>query len=166
MTPIAAAQIPATVMSAASVAPGLARASTPSGISRSPRMSSSHQAGNTRRAANAPEMVIVPVTISHAPSTIATATRPGPGQAMMRIPAAIDSSPVTTFARRTRASTPEVSASATPWTMNSTPMNVARLRTVQSMPKMRTPATMSSAPLSSSSHQLLATCCAASRVSL
>jgi hypothetical protein len=61
---------------------------------------------------------------------------------------------------------PVVSASATPWTMNSTPMNVARLRIVQSMLKIRKPATTSSAPLSSSTHQLLAICWAASRVSL
>ena len=39
---------------------------------------------------------------------------------------------------RTRASIPDVSASATPSKMNSAPMKVARSRIVQSMPKMRT----------------------------
>ena len=46
--------MPATVMSAASVAPGLASARTPSGISSRPTISSSHQSGSTSRAANAP----------------------------------------------------------------------------------------------------------------
>ena len=73
-------------------------------------ISSSHQFGSTRRAANAPEIVSVPMTISHEPRKMASVTRPGSGQTMMAIPAAIDSSPVMTLVCRTRASTPEVSA--------------------------------------------------------
>jgi hypothetical protein len=106
MTPRTTHQIPATVTSAARVAPGLASASTPSGISSSPRMSSSHQSGMTRRAANAPVMVMPPATMSQAPRTIATATRPGPGHTMMAIPVATESRPVMTLACLTRASMP------------------------------------------------------------
>ena len=50
--------------------------------------------GSTRRAANAPEMEIVPMTISQQPRKIPSTVRLGPGQAMMAIPAAIESSPV------------------------------------------------------------------------
>jgi glyoxylase-like metal-dependent hydrolase (beta-lactamase superfamily II) len=84
--------------------------------------------------------------VSHAPKRIATASTPGPGHAMITIPVAIDSRPVTTLARRTRASMPVVRASTTPWKMNSAPMNVASSRIVQSMLKTRIPATTSSAP--------------------
>ena len=118
------------------------------------------------RAANAPEIAIVPTTMSHAPRKMATASTPGSGHTTIATPAAIESRPVITFTRRTRASIPVVSAVAMPWTMNSAPMNVARSRIVQSMLKIRTPATMSTAPFSSSSHQLRAICCAASRVSV
>lgn len=75
-------------------------------------MSSSHQSGMTRRAANAPVTVMPPATMSQAPRTIATATRPGAGQTMMRMPVAIGSRPVMTLACRTRASMPVVRASA------------------------------------------------------
>ena len=85
---------------------------------------------------------------------------------MITIPVAIDRRPAITLARRTRASMPVVRASTTPWKMNSAPMNVASSRTVQSMLKMRNPATTSSAPLSSSTDQLRATRSAAVRVSL
>ena len=118
------------------------------------------------RAANAPEIVTVPTTISHAPRKIATASKPGLGHTMIAMPAAIDSSPLMTFPRLTRASMPEVRDIMTPSTMNSAPMKVARLRTSQSMLKMSTPATIRSTPLRSSFHQLLATRSAASRVSL
>jgi hypothetical protein len=76
MTPMATAQMPATVMSALRVAPGSAGASTPSGTSSRPVISSSHHFARMRRAANAPEMGRVPMAISQAPSTMATATRP------------------------------------------------------------------------------------------
>jgi hypothetical protein len=46
------------------------------------------------------------------------------------------------------------------------PMNVARSRIVHSMLKTRSPATIRTAPLSRRTHQLRATCLAASRVSL
>jgi len=166
ITPIATAQIPATVMSAARVAPGSASARTPSATSARPRRSSSHQSGTMRRAANAPVMVIVPITTSHAPRMIATASRPGDGQTMITTPAAMDSRPVTTFARRTRRSMPVVSASIAPWKMKSAPMNVARLLIVQSMLKIRKPATTRSAPLRRSTHQFRAISLAAWRVSL
>jgi hypothetical protein len=85
---------------------------------------------------------------------------------MITTPAAIDSTPAIAFARRTRTSMPLVSASAMPCTMKTAPMNVARLLIVQSMLKIREPATISTAPLSSSTHQLRPISCAASRVSL
>ena len=108
ITPTATAQIPTTVTMAARVAPGLASASTPSGTSSRPRISSNHQSGRTLRAAKAPEIVMVPITISHDPRKIATATIPGAGQMMIATPTAIERSPVMTLARRTRSSIPEV----------------------------------------------------------
>jgi hypothetical protein len=44
----------------------------------------------------------VPTTFSHAPRKIATASRPGLGQAMIAMPAAIDSSPLKMRARSPR----------------------------------------------------------------
>jgi hypothetical protein len=111
-------------------------------------------------------MVIVPTTISHAPRKIPSAVSPGPGHAMITAPAAIESSPVITLVRRAAPSIPEIRAVDAPSRMNSTPMNVARLRTDQSMLKISTPATISSRPLRSSTHQLLAIDFATSRVIL
>ena len=96
-TPTETAQMPPTVMIAASVAPGSASASTPSGISRRPTSSPIHQYGRMRRAANAAVMVTVPVTISHEPRNTATATSPGEGHTMIATPAAIEGSPATTW---------------------------------------------------------------------
>ena len=70
---------------------------------------------------------------------------------MMAMPAPIISSPVTTLARRTRASMPVVSAVAIPWKMNTAPMKVASSRIVQSMLKIRKPTTTSTTPLMRSS---------------
>jgi hypothetical protein len=61
---------------------------------------------------------------------------------------------------------PVVSASATPCTMNSTPINVARPRTVQSTLKITKPATTRTAPSSNATHQSRATARAAAPVSL
>ena len=109
--------------------------------------------------------MIVPTTISQAPRKIATATIPGPGHTMIATPTAIDSNPVTTLARRERASMPKVRAIEIPSKMNSAPMKVARLRTLQSIVKMRNPATISSRPLISRSGQFWATRSAPSRES-
>src|SRR4051794_38223878 len=93
--PTTTAQMPPTVISAARVAPGSARASTPSGTSSRPRISHSHQPRSVSRAANAPAMVTVPMTISHAPRKMATASSPGLGRTMIATPAPIDNRPVT-----------------------------------------------------------------------
>jgi hypothetical protein len=85
---------------------------------------------------------------------------------MITTSAAADNSPVMTLLRETLASMPEVSAYATPCTMKTTPRNVDRLRTLQSMLKISTPATISWRPFSSSFVQLLAIRSAASRESL
>ena len=84
---------------------------------------------------------------------MATATMPGWGQAMIAMPVAIESSPETTLARRTRASMPEMSARETPSKMNRAPMKVASELTVQSMLKTSTPARISARPLRSRTHQ-------------
>jgi hypothetical protein len=125
VTPIATAQMPPTMISAASVAPGDARARTPSGTSTRPNSSSSHQSPRTLRAANAPEMLIVPITISHEPRKMPSTVRLGDGQAMVTMPAATESNPVTTLAARL--SMPVVSITAKPSKMNRAPMKAARL---------------------------------------
>ena len=163
IAPMTTAQIPPTVMIAASVAPGLARARTPSGTSARPSRSSSHQSERTLRAANAPEMLIVPSTISHEPRKIPSTIRLGDGQTMIATPAAAERTPVTRLA--TRLSMPTVRIAQTPSKMNSAPRNVERLRTLQSMLKISTPAMTRTMPLSSSVVQLRASPSAASCVS-
>src|SRR3954469_6612549 len=163
IAPMTTAQIPPTVMIAASVAPGLARARMPSGTSARPSRSSIHQSGRTLRAANAPEMLIVPSTISHEPRKIPSTVRLGDGQAMIAIPAATERPPVTRLAMRW--SMPTVRIAQTPSKMNSAPMNVERLPTLQSMLKISTPAMTRAMPLTSSVVQLRASRSAASCVS-
>jgi hypothetical protein len=91
---------------------------------------------------------------------------PGPGHTMIAMPAAIESSPLRALAGLTRASMPDVSIAEKPSKMNSAPMNVARLLTLQSMLKISTPATIRTAPFRSSRHQLRASVSATLRVSL
>src|SRR5262245_42471680 len=164
VAPTATVQIPPTMIRAASVAPGAASARTPRGIWTRPNSSRSHQSGRTLRAAKAPEMAIVPITISHEPRKMPSTVRLGDGQAMIATPAATESSPVTTLAARP--AIPTVSIAQKPSKMNRAPMKAARLLTLQSMLKIRTPARINRRPLSSSRVQLLDRRSAAAWVSL
>jgi len=108
-------------------------------------------------------MVIVPSTISHEPTKIPSTVRLGDGQAMIATPAAAERTPVRRLAGRL--SMPTVRIAQRPSKMNSAPMNVARLRMLQSMLKISTPATIRTMPPVSSVVQLRARRSAASCVS-
>jgi hypothetical protein len=105
-------------------------------------MSRIHQLDITRRAANAPEMAIGTGDDQPRAEQDRDRKQAGTGPGTMTSPVAMKGSPVMTLARRTRVAVPVVSASDTPWMMNSTPMNAAMLRIVQLMPKVGTPSTI------------------------